>query len=364
MKYIIYLTKNLKSKVGELNKIYVGVHKTENPNIFDGYLGCGVYAQRPSSYMYPKTPIQYAIKKYGPQSFERTTLHIYDDEELAYKKEEEIVNLDFIKLDHTYNVSLGGMSPTNYEPLYQFDLEGNLIKYWEHSGEAYDFYGYPGSRFYPAINNKISFLECYWGRCDKIDINDYSNKIRGNPKRVYLYSKQGKMICEFESEKECAKYLGISGLFKSVKEEALIQGKYYVSDKMVDEFKPKPRKNIIDKTFYIYDVNNKFYGKFVGKEIMNVINLHSWVKICNALRCNRGWFKDFYVSEIELTEVPCKKSINSVRVDVHDKYGNFIETLNSVKEVREKYKVPSSKIRNIQEGNKYFGDYIFIYNSK
>ena len=35
MKYIVYLTKNLKSKVGELNKIYIGVHQTNDPNTFD-----------------------------------------------------------------------------------------------------------------------------------------------------------------------------------------------------------------------------------------------------------------------------------------------------------------------------------------
>lgn len=45
MKYIVYLTKNLKSKINGTNKIYIGVHKTENPEIFDGYIGCGVYIQ-------------------------------------------------------------------------------------------------------------------------------------------------------------------------------------------------------------------------------------------------------------------------------------------------------------------------------
>ena len=45
MKYILYLTLCL-----ENNKIYIGVHKTENPDIFDEYIGCGVRIGVPSSY--------------------------------------------------------------------------------------------------------------------------------------------------------------------------------------------------------------------------------------------------------------------------------------------------------------------------
>ena len=37
MKYIVYLTTNIVNK-----KIYVGVHKTETPETFDHYLGCGI----------------------------------------------------------------------------------------------------------------------------------------------------------------------------------------------------------------------------------------------------------------------------------------------------------------------------------
>ena len=37
MKYIVYLTTNTANK-----KIYIGVHRTETPYDFDGYLGNGI----------------------------------------------------------------------------------------------------------------------------------------------------------------------------------------------------------------------------------------------------------------------------------------------------------------------------------
>lgn len=35
MKYIVYYT-----VCTENNKIYIGVHKTENPEVFNGYISC------------------------------------------------------------------------------------------------------------------------------------------------------------------------------------------------------------------------------------------------------------------------------------------------------------------------------------
>ena len=46
--------------------------------------------------------------------------------------------------------------------------------------------------------------------------------------------------------------------------------------------------------------------------------------------------------------VPFRVKNNTIRVDVYDKYGNFIETINTIKEVKEKYNVPASKIKNIE----------------
>lgn len=361
MKYIVYLTKNKKSKINGQYRIYIGVHQTENPEIFDGYIGCGVKVQQASTFKYPKSAFQYAVKKYGVDAFERITLFIFDTEEEAYKKEAEIVTQDFINLDYTYNRVLGGKFKEYDIPLYQFDINGNLVKKWGSSREAGDFYGYPMTRFQGPKVNKCLFLDSYWSTSKEIDITEYSNKPLTN--YTYLYSKNGKLIEEFESQSKCAEYINYDKgeLSKAIKYQTLIKKQYYVSNTIVDEFIPKPKNNYKNQTYYVYDVNNNFIGKFIGKELMNAINLHSWDYIHNIFTHNRNWYKDFYISLEEIEKVPSKRFGNGICVDVYDKYGNFIETLSSVKEIREKYKVPSSKIKNIQQGDRYFGEYIFKY---
>ena len=124
MKYIVYQTINTVN-----NKIYIGIHKTKDPEIFDGYLGCGVYINSPSSYMYPTTPFQCAIKKYGVSKFKRTTIKIFDSLEEAFNLEKELVNYDFIKREDTYNAALGGGGGNQHlVKVCQFTLEGNFIK--------------------------------------------------------------------------------------------------------------------------------------------------------------------------------------------------------------------------------------------
>jgi hypothetical protein len=123
MRYIVYQTINIVN-----NKIYIGVHKTTDPNIFDGYIGCGVLVNNPSSYMNPETPFQYAVKKYGTSSFKRITLKVCNTVEEALKIERELVNSDFIKRKDVYNATIGGNLGNYYFPINQFDLTGKLIK--------------------------------------------------------------------------------------------------------------------------------------------------------------------------------------------------------------------------------------------
>lgn len=89
-------------------KVYIGYHKTANPEKFDGYLGCGVYIHRPSSYKKSNTPFQYAVNKYGVDKFKRCVLKVFETEEEAKALEAEIVDLNFIRRKDTYNIKLGG----------------------------------------------------------------------------------------------------------------------------------------------------------------------------------------------------------------------------------------------------------------
>lgn len=133
MKYIVYQTVN---KIN--NKIYIGVHGTEIDE-FDGYIGNGVSIYRPATYMNPKTPFQYAVKKYGIKNFIRTTIKEFENEEDAYKLEEQLVNEQFLKREDVYNLALGGRITELANPrkkVYMYDLDGNFEREFDSVNSA------------------------------------------------------------------------------------------------------------------------------------------------------------------------------------------------------------------------------------
>lgn len=124
-KYIVYKTTNTVN-----NKIYIGVHKTTDPNVFDGYLGCDVWCNRPSSYSNPKTAFQHAVKKHGPENFIRETLQIFNTLDEAFNLEAQLVNNEYIKSNNNYNMVIGGKyrSPSNCKPVFLYTREGTFVK--------------------------------------------------------------------------------------------------------------------------------------------------------------------------------------------------------------------------------------------
>lgn len=132
-KYIVYKTTNTVN-----NKIYIGVH-LEDLNSPNKYIGCGIYSNTSKC----KTHFQNAVKKYGYDKFKREILFTYPNSEegmeLAYSKEAELVNEEFIKRNDVYNMQVGGKLTTfenRKKKISQYSLEGKFIKSFDSIEEA------------------------------------------------------------------------------------------------------------------------------------------------------------------------------------------------------------------------------------
>lgn len=134
LKSIVYLTVNTVN-----NKIYIGVHITENPYKFDNYYGCGITGTSCYHFKHPKTPFQLACKKYGLNVFKRYTLAVFDTYEDALAMERIIVNEKFIKRPDVYNTALGGgngLVPSVEIEVHQYDLDGKYLKSYRSYSDA------------------------------------------------------------------------------------------------------------------------------------------------------------------------------------------------------------------------------------
>jgi hypothetical protein len=88
MHYYIYQITNLIN-----SKIYVGVHQTSN--LDDGYMGSGIRITR-------------SIQKHGIANFKKDILEFFENSELMYAREKEIVTEEFLLREDTYNLRRGG----------------------------------------------------------------------------------------------------------------------------------------------------------------------------------------------------------------------------------------------------------------
>lgn len=336
MKYIVFITEN---KVE--NRILVGFHKTDKE--FDGYLGDSVNMYETSSFMYPKTAFQCAVKKYGVKSFKRMTLFESEDREKSLNYYKNIVTEEFVESELNYNVGT-----PKYDTIYQFNLDGELVKTWKHIEDLCDFYCYPYYMFEMVIDSKEKLLNSYFATTDSIDVNEYVNRC---PKFYYLYTKEGKLYKPIfpKSNKKV--------IVSVVNNQTLVRGKYYLQDKLTDLFIPKPRRQFKNKIFYVYK-EGEFIGSYKGKEVMKVIDNHSWRKISNAININNGWYKNFFISTKEIDKIPEKPTKRLI--SVYDDRGNFIEEAD-ILTLKNKYEMTNKNIRDFQRGNKYFNNYILKY---
>lgn len=222
MKFIVYCTT---CKIN--GKIYIGVHKTENPNVFDGYIGNGLKIGY--NIKNPKTAFQHAVKKYGYSNFVRNTLFVFDNEEEAYLKEKEIVTLEFIRQKDNYNTNVSNkLNVTNYRTskhseIYQYDENGNLLNIFKSNKEASEKLNITLTSLTYARSHKSLLKGFYFLSADDnvdniIKIKEEIYKI--TDKSVSKY-KNGILIYTYPNMKQAAKEnnISVSEIKKSIKLE-------------------------------------------------------------------------------------------------------------------------------------------------
>lgn len=332
MKYIVYQTTN---KVN--GKIYIGVHKTKDPEVFDGYIGCSVIITSPSSYMKPYTPFQYAVKKYGTSNFRRSTLKVFDTAKEAFDLERELVNYDFIKRKDTYNIALGGQGGNQaFVKIYQFDLEGNLIKEWNSIMEASEFLGVAHSAILRADKEKGSCRNFFWSRNNTINISEHTC-YKGQT--CYKYnSKTGKCEDIYNSLLEAAKDNNVSlpQIERAVK-GGYKCGDYYYSTSLLEEYHGKPKVSLKNKILYVYDLDGNFITQLNNsKEIYEFFNITTTRAITISIRTERP-YKNYQFSLEKVDSMPKvvnKRNINK-RVGRFSLGGDLLEEFDSITQASE-----------------------------
>lgn len=340
MNYIIFITINKQT-----NEYYIGLTTNEDLN----YLGEGVQRYQASTYMYPKTLLQLAIKQYGQQNFIRCDLYKYSDKEKAIDK-----YLDTLA-ESGDNVYLPIVTDTSkYKSINQFDTEGNLIKTWNMAVDACSFYNLSIEKLNFAVSDRHLLAKSLWSYQDKIDISQYSIKPWNNALTTYLYEKD-QLLRVFMTPNEVANYLNtdIKVVKDAIKNQHSIN-KYYITNKLVLKFIPKARRQYAKCPIYIYNRDAELVKVVKGKELLRFLKQHSWQKIQNACQNTGGWYDDYYLSFKQ--EPPMKRYFK-----IYDAVGNLLETTNDKETLITKYGLTKAQVERVIRGKKHQNNYVINY---
>lgn len=359
MDYIVYLTINLKNF-----KKYIGVHKTHDANVFDGYLGCGVERNAPSTYKRSKTPFQYAVNKYGVDSFYRITLSVFDNEDDAYYLEEILVDKTWITRPDTYNVSLGGKGGSSkLIKCFQYDFEGNFLKEYDSYAKAAELNGCSQNAIGRAIMYKRSSMGSLWTNVKITKLNIEEFHIDNSTRLIYEYNSDCEFIRTYDSVNDVIDELGVTrpSINRAIQGKYSINGKYY-TDVYVEKFEKTQGIKIKNCPLYIYTVTGEFYKEFATPlECAHFFGDKTSSGISSAMRLGR-LYKGYQIS---LEKLPCMKNYDKINVikkkpiDQFDLQGNYIKTWDSTTEA---IKVYGTGVKQVALGRqKQCHNYIFKY---
>lgn len=250
--WIVYQTTNIIN-----NKIYIGVHKTKDPFKFDGYLGNGIYINSPYTYMYCKTKMESAVKKYGVKNFKRTTLQIFNNEEEAYALEAELVNEKFLARSDVYNMILGGKIPPKVYPIktiYQYDTNGIYIKEFNSITEAANNVNRNPSSISDSCNTNTTCAGYYWSfiKQDKLDLKNY-HKLQ-EKKIIYKYNLKGELVDSYYSTRST----GYTQAANAAILGNIVDKQYYFCYVKAENYSKARDIYVKSRIIYQYDSDGKF----------------------------------------------------------------------------------------------------------
>lgn len=333
IKYIVYLTTNTINKM-----IYIGIHATENPFGFDNYLGCGCWANRPSTYKRSRTRFQFAVNQFGPKVFIRKTLHVFDTLKEALDMEALLVNAEFIKRPDVYNMVLGGRSVGSFpKEIHQFDLDGSFIKTWESAESAAHYFNVSAVNIRLAARTNCTSCGYFWswiGDRD-LDISNYTAFI--SHECVYKFNSVGELVGVFDTVASAAKDANsiprlilnaISGRTKS-------KGFYYSynEDFIIDETVYNKLTKI-----YLYKLDGSFFMEFNSPRLCaDYFNDAKTSRIYAAIRTG-GLYKGYQISSEKLPFMKAIEKCNAPKkVAQFDLNGNLINVWDTIEAPFRKY---------------------------
>ena len=336
MKYIVYLTINVIN-----NKIYIGVHGTENPNKWDHYLGCAVFDNVPNSYNKRQTPFQCAVAKYGPKNFHRKTLRVFDNLQDALDLERWLVCPSFIERTDTYNITLGGgMPPTLEKHIYQYDLDGNFVKEWQSMISITTNFNCNKDRIRMVIDDKRSFEASYWTEeyYEKLDTKEYRPSSRGS---IRQYTTYGKFLKSFKNTTEAAKALDIdrSKITNAIYGKYATSGFWFLKEgETIESYLDGSIKN--SPKIYQYNVNGDFIKVYENIKVLKKEFKCNKKDLERAIK-NSDKFFDYYWSYSRydniLLENPELEQKTPRKVYQFTLEGDFIREWDSITECRKQF---------------------------
>lgn len=223
-KWIVYIT------INKLNgKFFIGCHKVVDPKIWDYNIGLGVYSDSGAKRLQklnPKYPFINAVVKYGYNSFKRTIIRIFDDEQEAMKFKCCLVSLNVIKSTNCYNSKVGGESVFEYadKRIYQYRLNGEFCRAYKSIKLAIETNNLDRQELLDCLNRKVkSCGGFYWNWEKSFDYNKKDIKI-------CQYDLNGNFVNVWCSIKQAEEAWNTSAIERAIKNHTIaakFQWRYY-----------------------------------------------------------------------------------------------------------------------------------------